>query len=102
MLRDVDTNIFEKLTDNEKEKLKTQIDKLVTVADRFDTIVSDDEETIDASKPETIEFKEKETSGQIYKPAVMNTKVPDIICMDQAKPIKNLGFKQFFKSRINF
>lgn len=96
MLRDVDTNIFEKLTDNEKEKLKTQIDKLVTVADRFDTIVSDDEETIDASKPETIEFKEKETSGQIYKPAVMNTKVPDIICMDQAKPIKNLGFKLEF------
>lgn len=96
MLRDVDTNIFEKLTDNEKEKLKTQIDKLVTVADRFDTIVSDDEETIDASKPETIEFKKKETSGQIYKPAVMNTKVPDIICMDQAKPIKNLGFKLEF------
>lgn len=96
MLRDVDTNIFEKLTDNEKEKLKTQIDKLVTVADRFDTIVSDDEETIDASKPETIEFKKKETNGQIYKPAVINTKVPDIICMDQAKPIKNLGFKLEF------
>lgn len=96
MLRDVDTNIFEKLTDNEKEKLKTQIDKLVTVADRFDTIVSDDEETIDASKPETIEFKKKETNGQIYKPAVINTKVPDIICMDQAKPIKNLGIKLEF------
>ena len=97
MLRDVDTNIFEKLTDSEKEKLKTQIDKLVTVADRFDTIVSDDEGNNDYSKPGTIKTIEKtESSRSVYKPAVIKPEVPDIICLDQGKSITNLGFKMEF------
>ena len=99
MLRDVDTNIFEKLTDTEKEKLKTQIDKLVTVADRFDTIVSDDADLDrDTSRPGTVvrAVEEKEPEKPTYKPAIIRVCYPDIICMDIAKPITNLGFRLDF------
>ena len=98
MLRDVDTNIFDKLTDTEKEKLKTQIDKLVTVADRLDTVVSDDEERIvNASRPGTIKEVEQEDNRKPqYRLAITKTEAPDIICLDVAKPITNLGFKTDF------
>ena len=98
MLRDVDTNIFEKLTDTEKEKLKTQINKLVTVADRFDTIVSDDDDReIDISKPGTIKADEQEKASKtVYKPAVIRISAPDIICIEMGKPITNLGFRLEF------
>ena len=98
MLRDVDTNIFEKLTDNEKEKLKTQINKLVTVADRFDTIVSDDgEREIDTSKPGTVKTEEQTKSERlVFKPAIMKTEAPDFVCLNTTKPITNLGFKLEF------
>lgn len=96
MLRDVDTNIFEKLTDTEKDKLKNQIDKLVTVADRFDTIVSDDEEKANKTRPELVieETKEPEKkTNPEFKLAIIRPQEPDVICLDTAKVISNLGFR---------
>lgn len=42
LLKDVDTNIFEKLTDLEKENLRGQLDRLSSVVNRFDTLIDDD------------------------------------------------------------
>ena len=104
MLRDVDTNVFEKLTDSEKDKLKTQITKLVTVADRFDTIVSDDNESgsdglIPAVKKDVLDNNDVQTRDQHkhYSIASFRPDVPDIYCVDSYKMITNLSFKFGFK-----
>lgn len=39
LLKDVDTNIFEKLTDLEKEKLRGQLDRLSSVVEQFDSMI---------------------------------------------------------------
>lgn len=99
MLRDVDTNIFEKLNDGEKEKLKTQINKLITVADRFDTIVSDDDSQTDTTKPGTLKAIEKEEireENKVYEIATIKPDEPEIIVVDKNKIISNLGFKTEF------
>lgn len=42
MLRDVDTNIFSKLTDAEKDNLRGQLTRLTSVVERFDTMIESD------------------------------------------------------------
>ena len=39
LLKDVDTNIFEKLTESEKDNLKNQLGRLALVVDRYDTMI---------------------------------------------------------------
>lgn len=102
MLRDVDTNIFEKLTDSEKEKLKTQVNKLVTVADRFDTMVTDEDGIeIDTTKPGTvkeIEREQEKMNQSVFSPGIIKVEAPDIVCLDILKQISNLGFKLDFSA----
>ena len=50
MLRDVDTNIFEKLTDLEKENLRGQLDRLTTIVSGFDSMIDTDADSQSASK----------------------------------------------------
>lgn len=99
MLRDVDTNVFEKLTDNEKEKLKNQIDKLMTVADRFDTIVSDDDGELNQGGSKIIRTAEaapEKKEKTDYSIATIKVEEPDIICVNSSRTITNLGFKLEF------
>lgn len=103
MLRDVDTNVFEKLTDSEKDKLKNQIAKLVTVADRFDTMVSDEDDKpeglIPAVSKSEIDSDKKEVKNQPkhFVIASLRQDMPDIYCVDSYKMITNLSFKFEFK-----
>ena len=50
MLRDVDTNIFEKLTDLEKENLRGQLDRLTTIVSGFDSMIDTDADSQSAPK----------------------------------------------------
>ena len=99
MLRDVDTNIFEKLTDSEKDKLRTQIDKLVTTANGFDNAVSDDDSVSDNSYStvEGDEFNSTKEQTKHYSIASFRHDVPDIYCVDSYKMITNLSFKFEFE-----
>ena len=67
LLKDVDTNILEKLTDSEKENLRGQLDRLTTVVERFDTMIDSDTE----AKPE--ETEEEKPITTVVKKVVNDT-----------------------------
>lgn len=73
LLKDVDTRIFEKLTEIEKEDLKKQIDRLSNVVERFDTMIDTD---ASVSEGET----------QLEKPAEAVTTVTKHVVETPAKP----------------
>jgi hypothetical protein len=96
LLRDVDTNIFEKLTDAEKENLRGQLGRLSTVVERFDTMIEDgkpaDSEPI-PEKPKTVVTKV--VSNIVEKPrfyiAQRHADEPFIHCISAGKAITNLS-----------
>lgn len=104
LLKDVDTNIFEKLTDSEKENLRGQLDRLSTVVERFDTMIDDG--VSEVSKPAE---EEKPVSTVVKK--VVNTssakprfyiakrhiEEPFVNCLSAGKVITNLGITIEFK-----
>ncbi len=75
LLKDVDTNIFEKLTENEKENLRGQITRLSAVVDRFDEILDEDESNAAKDQQNT-----KQEEGQA------NTVISKTLSVKQAKP----------------
>lgn len=75
LLKDVDTNIFEKLTENEKENLRGQITRLSAVVDRFDEILDGDESNAEKDQQYT-----KKEEGQA------NTVINETLSITQAKP----------------
>lgn len=97
LLKDVDTNIFEKLTDAEKEKLRDQLGRLSTVVERFDTMIDDD-------KPQTAPQLQEEKPVIISKTlapvaqdkprffiAKRHIDEPFVHCLTAGMPITNLG-----------
>lgn len=94
LLKDVDTNIFEKLTDSEKENLRGQLDRLSTVVERFDTMIDDRKaEESPAEKPVTVVTK-KVISAAPEKPrfyiAKRHIKEPFVHCLSAGKILNTL------------
>ena len=99
LLKDVDTNIFEKLTEAEKDNLRGQLSRLSTVVDRFDTMISDEPSsdvstsTEEASTPVTV--VKKVVSNANEKPRFFIAKrhidEPIVRCISIGKAITNLG-----------
>jgi hypothetical protein len=96
LLRDVDTNIFEKLTDAEKENLRGQLGRLSTVVERFDTMIDDGTPTEKpqvTEKPKTV--VSKVVSHTPEKPrfyiARRHLDEPFIHCLSAGKAITNLS-----------
>jgi hypothetical protein len=102
LLRDVDTNIFEKLTDAEKENLRGQLGRLSTVVERFDTMIEDGTSTDKAAPPETQKtVVTKVVSNTVEKPrfyiARRHADEPFIHCLTEGKTITNLGMSVEFE-----
>ena len=102
LLRDVDTNIFEKLTDAEKENLRGQLGRLSTVVERFDTMIEDGTSTDKAAPPETPKtVVTKVVSNTVEKPrfyiARRHADEPFIHCLTEGKTITNLGMSVEFE-----
>lgn len=68
LLKDVDTNIFEKLTDFEKEKLRGQLDRLSSVIERFDTMMED-------RPTDEVIKKEEDKPAEVKETPIVDTKV---------------------------
>lgn len=97
LLKDVDTNIFEKLTDSEKEKLRGQLDRLSTVVERFDTIIDDgksQKKNDPEEKPVTVVTK-KVVNTTPEKPrffiAKRHIEEPFVHCVSAGKVLNTLG-----------
>jgi hypothetical protein len=103
LLRDVDTNIFEKLTDAEKENLRGQLGRLSTVVERFDTMIDDKAPVEKAPAPErTTTVVTKVVSNAVEKPrfyiARRHTDEPFVHCHTAGKAITNLSVPIEFES----
>lgn len=103
LLKDVDTNIFEKLTDSEKDNLRGQLDRLSSVVERFDTM-------IDTDSPKPDEPIKEEPVVSVVKKVVANVQSkprfyiakrhfdePFVNCLTIGKTISNLGFTVEFQ-----
>ena len=95
LLKDVDTNIFDKLTEPEKENLRSQLSRLSTVVEHFDNMVSDEGAssgsgerivTVVAKKPAEIAI-----SKSRYYIAKRRVDEPMVNCLSQGKSIANLS-----------
>ena len=102
LLRDVDTNIFEKLTDAEKENLRGQLGRLSTVVERFDTMIDDKaptEKTPAPERPTTVVTKV--VSNAVEKPrfyiARRHANEPFVHCLTSGKAITNLSMPVEFE-----
>ena len=103
LLKDVDTNIFKKLTDSEKENLRGQLGRLSSVVERFDTM-------IDTDSPVSAEPVKEEPVVSVVKTVVANVQNKPrffiakrhydetfINCLTVGKTISNLGFTVEFQ-----
>jgi hypothetical protein len=103
LLKDVDTNIFEKLTDSEKENLRGQLGRLTSVVERFDTM-------IDSDSPVSDDTVKEEQAAPVVKTVVTNAQSkprffiakkhfdePFVNCLTVGKIITNLGFTVEFQ-----
>ena len=89
MLMDIDTRIFDKLSEGEKEKLHTQLHKLTDAVSLIEEEVNSDG-TI-------IEEKIEETPKNCLILAQRHKEEPYVYCSD-AKPITNLSFSLSFSA----
>lgn len=103
LLKDVDTNIFEKLTDSEKENLRGQLGRLSSVVERFDTMIDSDTPTAEApvkEAPVVSVVKTAISNGQ-NKPRFYIAKrhfdEPFVNCLTAGKTISNLIFTVEFE-----
>lgn len=84
MLKDVDTRIFEKLSDGEKDKLRTQVSKLSQMVERFDSLIEDG--------PEAAEPAAAQPPANRYLIAPMHPLALQPKCMEMGKPLNSLSF----------
>lgn len=95
MLRDVDTNIFEKLTDLEKENLKGQLDRLTTIVSGFDSMIDPNEgapEKAAARVTSTVVRKnEQKAEPKRYYIAKRHLDEPFVRCLSVGRPITSLN-----------
>ena len=104
LLKGVDTNIFEKLTDSEKDNLRSQIDRLSAVVERFDSTIYDDQPVVPKKAREEkteITTIQKVMTNDKAKPryfiAKQHLDEPYVNCLSKGKTITNLVFTLGFK-----
>lgn len=90
MLMDIDTRIIDTLSENEKEKLSTQLHKLTNAV----SMISDDIAIDDNHEENTI--TETQVKGRLYV-AERHTDEPIVIC-EENKIITNLNFSLCFSA----
>ena len=90
MLMDIDTRIIDTLSENEKEKLSTQLHKLTNAV----SMISDDIAIDDNHEENTI--TETQVKGRLYA-AERHTDEPIVIC-EENKIITNLNFSLCFSA----
>lgn len=101
MLRDVDTNIFEKLTDLEKENLKGQLDRLTTIVTGFDSMIDPDDapdrnDNLHIVNTVVRKVEQKPESKRYYI-AKRHINEPFVKCLTIGHPITTLNFPvEFF------
>lgn len=110
LLKDVDTRIFEKLTDLEKENLKSQVDKLATVVERFDTMLEPDGSDEANDKPKDsverpasvtstiVKNINSEETKQRYYIAKKRLEEPEIYCLNCGRTLTSLSVKMEFRA----
>lgn len=97
MLRDVDTNIFEKLNEEEKDNLVSQLDRLSTVVKTFETIIVPEKESspaVNSDKPSSnIIIKKISTQPVAQKKYYIGKYHLDepALMVNNSKPITNLS-----------
>ena len=108
MLRDVDTNIFEKLTDLEKENLRGQLDRLTTIVSGFDSMIDTDSDSQDVPKStnRTVStvVRKVETKDEPHRffIAKHHNDEPYIQCLSIGRAITNLNVSiELFAHRNN-
>lgn len=94
MLMDIDTQIFDKLSDAEKDKLSAQLHKLTDAVSLIEEEVSRDE----SATAEEKECIEEENSNKITL-ATVNRELPYVFCASQKMAITNLSFSLLFEAR---
>lgn len=95
MLRDVDTKIFEKLTDLEKENLKGQLDRLTTIVSGFDTMIDPHDAAPKEESPRVADTAVKPVQ-QTAEPkrfyiAKRHLDEPLVTCLSIGRPITSLN-----------
>lgn len=101
LLRDIDTNIFEKLSDEEKGDLKNELRRLTSITQHFETIVDEndsDNSSYDNTEPnkvgqdtiEKINQDQEELKAKRYYIAKRLPDDPRIICVESKNTINNL------------
>lgn len=94
MLKDVDTNIFEKLTETEKENLRGQISRLSAITEQYEKLVEDDV-LVKSGSTATINtvrnVVRKEEGKPRYYIAHSHVDEPQLQCLSRGKMITTLG-----------
>ena len=95
LLKDVDTNIFDKLTEPEKENLRSQLSRLSTVVEHFDNMVSDEGASSGSGERIVTVVTKKSAEVNNLKPryyiAKRRVDEPMVNCLSQGKSIANLS-----------
>ena len=106
LLKDVDTRVFENLTDAEKENPRGQLGRLSTVVERFDTMIEPGEqkaeaERIPADEPVVSVVKKVVNEAQ-GKPRFYigkrHIEEPMVVCVSTGKEISTLGITIEFEA----
>jgi ParB-like chromosome segregation protein Spo0J len=95
MLMDIDTRIFDKLSDAEKDKLSSQLHKLTDAVSLIEDEVTQDNKNVETQ--EKHESKENDTNNERkIALAPINREFPYIFCANSDLVVTNLSFSLLF------
>lgn len=100
MLKDVDTRVFEKLTDGEKDKLRGQMQKLSAIVESYHTAIPDEDifQPAVPKKIETAMFDAGQETDQRYSIAKRRMDEPFPVCLHQDYVLRTLSFALAFSA----
>lgn len=108
MLKDVDTRIFEKLNDDEKDQFKSQLSKISNIIERFDVLVDDEKSEKAESKESLTADPDKEADNKndgaekhaenFLKAGKVHVNEPVVMCKRPLKNITNLTVSLEFEA----
>lgn len=96
LLKDVDTRIFEKLTDSERDNLKEKLDRLSTVINGYNSLIDSDDCKTESSKqpvfgePTVEKVKEQVAGEKRFYIACRNVEAPVLCCRAEKKVLTSL------------
>ncbi len=96
MIMDIDTRVFDKLSDSEKDKLSSQLHKLTDAVSLIkEEVERDDGESIEAEKKN--EGNENDSRGEkAMTIAAVNREFPYVFCANSKMVVSNLSFSLLF------